>query len=346
MRKHGAIEMLLLFALAPGLAQAAAPSAPSATADSFEARARGAVPAPDLATLLAPFVESCGGEMRELDRARCRSTTAFLRQRLPQQTFVVTSTDPAAIDVSGYDGAVKGYHVVLAGCIACTEPLPIGPQHEPRFVTLNAPDKGASSLAAGVTVSKSTVAFDDFQAAKKWAETEKPFLKAEFLFQPQATGADYTVGMAPGIALKLVGARVYNRCNGEILVSKPPSTGFADRPGKLDAACTAGAKAALADEAPHDDARPERLSKASINQVMESIRPRLYGCFEKFHVPGALVLNYVVGGNGTVQSVQVGATFAGTPTGSCALEIAKDAKFPTFKREREQFNYLFFLRRS
>ena len=78
---------------------------------------------------------------------------------------------------------------------------------------------------------------------------------------------------------------------------------------------------------------------------MEAIRPRLYGCFEKFHVPGALVLNYVVGGNGTVQSVQIGSTFAGTPTGACAQEIAKDARFPAFKRERQQFNYLFFLRR-
>ena len=131
---------------------------------------------------------------------------------------------------------MKGYHLVLAGCIACTDPIAIGPQHQPRYVTLNAPDKGAATLAAGVTVSKSTVAFDDFAAAKRWAETERPFLKAEFLFQPQPSGAEYTVGMAPGIALKLVGARIYNRCNGEILVSKPPSTGFADRPppGKLD----------------------------------------------------------------------------------------------------------------
>ncbi|MFL5308381.1 MAG: hypothetical protein ACJ8F1_24430 [Polyangia bacterium] len=336
-----ATGIALLIALAPVLVQAAA----EATADSYEVRARGAVPAPDLATLLAPFVESCGGEMRELDRARCRSTTAFLRKRLPQQTFVLTSSDPAAVEVSGYDGAIKGYHLALTGCVACTDPVPIGPQRQPRFITLNTPDKGAGSLAAGVTVSKSTVAFDDFAAAKRWAETERPFLRAEFLFQPQPTGADYTVGMAPGIALKLVGARVYNRCNGEILVSKPPSTGFADRPGKVDAACAAGAKAALAGDTPHDDVRPEQLSKASINEVMESIRARLYGCFEKFHVPGALVLNYVVGGNGTVQSVQVGSTFAGTPTGTCALEIAKDVKFPAFKRPREQFHYLFFLRR-
>jgi hypothetical protein len=343
MRKDWAIGISLLALWAPGLA---GPAPETATADSYEARARGALPAPDLATLLSPFVESCGGEMRELDRARCRSTTAFLRQRLPQQTFVLTSSDPAAVEVSSYDGAVKGYHLVLAGCVACTDPVPIGPQHQPRFITLNIPDKAAGSLAAGVTVSKSTVAFDDYAAAKRWAETERPFLRAEFLFQPQPTGGDYTIGMAPGIALKLVGARIYNRCNGEILVSKPPSTGFADRPpGKMDGACAAGAKAALADEPPRDDVRPDQLSKSSINEVMESLRTRLYGCFEKFHVPGALVLNYVVGGNGTVQSVQIGSTFAGTPTGSCALEIAKDVKFPAFKRPRQQFNYLFFLRR-
>ena len=345
MQYLGRIGILLAIVLGPLAAQAAVESA---TADSYETRARGAVRAPDLPTLLSPFVDSCGAEMRELDRARCRSTTAFLRQRLPAQTFVVTSDDPAAIDVSGYDAAVKGYHLVLAGCIACTEPMPIGPQHLPRFVTLNAPEKGAESVAAGVTVSKSTVAFDDFESAKKWADTEKPFLKAEFLFQPQASGADYTVGMAPGIALKLVGARIYNRCNGEILVSKPPSVGFADRPplGKADAGCVSAAKAALADDTAREQARPDQLSKADINQVMGSIRPRLYGCFEKFHVPGALVLNYVVGGNGTVQSVQVGSTFAGTPTGSCAQEIAKEVRFPVFKRVRQQFNYLFFLRRS
>jgi hypothetical protein len=348
MRRHlgfrlGPIGISLLVALAGRPGGAAGPS----TADSYEARARDAVPAPDLTTLLAPFVESCGGEMRELDRARCRSTTAFLRQRLPQQTFVVTSSDPAAIEVSGYDAGIKGYHLVLAGCIACTDPIPLGPERRPHFVTLNAPDKAAASLAAGVIVSKNTVAFDDFAAAKKWADTERPFLKAEFLFQPQATGADYTVGMAPGIALKLVGARIYNRCNGDILVSKPPSTGFADRPppGKMDAACVAGAKAALIEDK-REDLRPDRLSKTAINQVMESIRPRLYGCFEKFHVPGALVLNYVVAGNGTVQAVQIGATFAGTPTGACAQEIAKDARFPAFKRGRQQFDYLFFFRRS
>jgi hypothetical protein len=318
-------------------------------ADSFEKLAHGAVKTQDVATLLAPFIDSCGGDMREIDRARCRGTTAFLRRKLPQQTFIAESNDPAAIEVSGYDAAAKGYHVALSACLACTEPMSIGSRHEPRFVTLATPDKRASSLAAGVQVGKSVVAFDDFAAAKRWAEVEKPFLRAEFLFQPQAEGSDFTVGMAPGIALKLVGARVYNRCTGQIVVSQPPSTGFADRPppGHEDPACkTAGQPRAMSDDELAADKRPDELPKAAINEVMEKIRPQFYDCFQKFHTPGALVLNYVVGGNGTVQSVQIGSTFAGTPTGSCAMEVAKEMRFPAFKHERQAFKYMFYLRRS
>jgi len=351
--------LLLALALgAPGAARADQPPKDPAKGqakdvaqpgESFETLAEGAVKTRDVATLLAPFVDSCGGEMRELDRARCRATTAYLKRKLPQQKFLAQSTDPAAIEVSGYDAAAKGYHLMLAGCLACTEPMAIGARHDPRFVTLAPPDKRAASLVAGVPVSKSVVAFDDFAAAKKWADSERPFLKAEFLFQPQVEGSDFTVGMAPGIALKLIGARVYNRCTGEILVSKPPSTGYAERPmpGHEDAACSNAGKppGPSPEELAAADKLPDELSKAAINDVMAKLGPQLYSCYEKFHVPGALVLSYVVGGNGTVQSVQVGSTFAGTPTGTCATDIAKETRFPSFKRERQQFKYLFYLRR-
>ena len=114
--------------------------------ETFETRAHGAVKTQDVGTLLAPFIDSCGGEMRELDRARCRSMTTFLRKELPQQTFLADSNDPAAIEVSGYDGAAKGYHLALAGCIACTEPMPIGP---PRAALRHAGDARQVGGVAG-----------------------------------------------------------------------------------------------------------------------------------------------------------------------------------------------------
>jgi hypothetical protein len=332
-------------------APAGAESAPASPEkpETFEARAHGAVKTQDVGTLLAPFIDSCGGDMRELDRARCRSTTTYLRKKLPQQTFLAESNDPAAIEVSGYDGAAKGYHLSLAGCIACTDPMPIGRSREPRFVTLATPDKSAASLAAGVPVSKSTVAFDDFAQAKHWAEVQKPFLRAEFLFQPQAEGSDFTVGMAPGIALKLVGARVYNRCTGDVLVSKPPSTAMADRPGPghEDPSCAAKPNTDVDTASPPPAAvenRPSQLSQALIADAMAKIRPQVFACYQQLKVAGMVELSFVVAGNGTVQSVTVAPAWRGTPTGVCVREAAKDAHFPAFQLDEQKFTYPFFLR--
>src|SRR5450432_1439877 len=100
--------------LAPALAAigwvAQAPTvaiAEEAADASYESLARGAVKTQDIATLLLPFVEVCSADLRDLDRIRCRATTAYLHQELPRRTFSTQSNDPAAIEVTSYDAAVK-----------------------------------------------------------------------------------------------------------------------------------------------------------------------------------------------------------------------------------------------
>ena len=155
--------------------------------------------------MLSSFVERCDGETRDIDRARCRATTAYLRQTLPQRTFAFTTDEPGVVAVSDYDASVKGYHVALAGCVACTNPITIGKAKEPRLVTLKVPDKDADSLIKAVSLSRNTFGFDSLADAKRWLDTERPFLRAEFLFQPQIVGDDWTFGANRGVALKLVG---------------------------------------------------------------------------------------------------------------------------------------------
>ena len=113
--------------VSPGVASPPAVAVPG----NYEALAKGAVRTHDVGTLLGPFVDRCDGEKRDLDRARCRAVLAYLRRTLPQQTFTLGSDDPAAIAVSDYDAGVKGYHVALAGCIACTKPVPLGRGERP-----------------------------------------------------------------------------------------------------------------------------------------------------------------------------------------------------------------------
>jgi hypothetical protein len=241
---------------------------------------------------------------------------------------------------------VKGYHVVLAGCVACTKPVAIGHAKEPRFVTLKVPDKQADSLPAAVSLSRNTFGFDSLADAKRWLDTERPFLRAEFLFQPQIVGDVWTFGASHGVALKLVGARVYNRCTGDVLVSKPPSTAMIDRPGpgREDPSCKARAAEANAAPPPPPEDRPAQLSQALIADAMAKIRPQVFACYQQFKVPGMLELAFVIAGNGTVQSVSVSPAWRGTPTGLCVRDAVKDAHFPPFQLDEQKFTYPFFLR--
>ena len=341
---------LVLLATPAAAADAAKATTTAEPTGNYETVGQGAVRTQDVATLLSSFVERCTGEKRELDRARCRATTAYLRRALPKRTFAFVTDDPAVIAVSDYDAAVKGYHVALAGCVACTKPIAVGRSGEPRLVTVKVPDKDAETLTKAVSLSRNTFGFDSLAEAKQWFETERPFLRAEFLFQPDAGSTEWTFGGKSGVALKLLGARIYNRCTGDVLVSKPPSTGIADRPapGHEDPTC-AGAKSPVArsggdDSAPASDEVPPQLSKTLIADAMSKIRPRVFACYKKFQSPGTLELTYLVAGNGTVQSVAVGAAYAGTPTGQCVMEVAKDARFPAFKLDQQKFTYPFFLR--
>ena len=330
-------------------AAAADAAKPTEATGNYETLGQGAVRTQDVATLLSSFVERCTGEKRELDRARCRATTAYLRRSLPKRTFAFVTDDPAVISVSDYDAAVKGYHLALAGCVACTNPIAVGRSGEPRLVTVKVPDKDAETLTKAVALSRNTFGFDNLADAKRWHDAERPYLRAEFLFQPQMIGDVWTFGSNRGIALKLVGARVYNRCTGDVLVSKPPSTTMAQRPGPghEDPTCAAAKAAQTASEAtppPAADELPTQLSKALIADAMAKIRPQVFACYQQFKSPGTLELIYVVASNGTVQSVAVGPAFAGTPTGMCVQQVAKDARFPAFKLDQQKFTYPFFLR--
>ena len=117
-------------------------------------------------------------------RARCRATTTYLRRSLPKRTFAFVTDDPTVISVSDYDAAVKGYHVALAGCVACTNPIAVGRSGEPRLVTVKVPEKDAESLTKAVSLSRNTFGFDSLVEAKQWLDSERPFLRAEFCSSP------------------------------------------------------------------------------------------------------------------------------------------------------------------
>jgi hypothetical protein len=354
-------------------APAKADGAAAAEGETFEALAKDAQPAADVGALLGALTDRCADEKRALDRARCQATLAYLRKTLPEHAFTIAARDPAAIAVSDYDAALKGYRISLTGCIACASPIRAGRSPEPVFVTLKkpaegkpgggkagAPAAGAESLAAAVEIATLPLGFPSKAEAQHWLAEVRPHLRAELVFN--ATASEWKFRSTRGYALGLVAGRIVDACTGAIILSSPPSTGLGQRttPSPDSDDCTSAARVAARTEAgkpgapaPPDDSDdddedrplPTELTRAVIAQSMGRIRGQVFACFERFRVPGAAPLTYEVAGNGTVQSVKLGGALGGTPSGDCILEAAHGARFPRFDGPVQTFTYPFFLRR-
>jgi hypothetical protein len=336
----------------------------------FELVAKDAEPAGDVGTLLGALTDRCVDEKRSLDRARCQATLAYLRRSLPERTFSTVSRDAAAILVSDYDRAFKGYRITLTACLACAKPIRAGRSPDPVYVTLKKPVEpkpggksgtsaaGAESLAATVEIASLPLGFPSAAEAQHWLADVRPHLRAEMVFK--APASDWRFRGDRGYALSLVGARIVDVCTGAVVLSSPPSTGLAARSAPDSEDCTSGARVAAKAEAgtpgapapPDDDddndedhPLPSELTRTVIAQSMGRIRAQVFACFERFHVPGAAPLTYEVAGNGSVQSVKLGGALAGTPTGICIVEAARAARFPRFDGPIQTFTYPFFLRR-
>src|SRR6478609_8758687 len=69
-------------------AEAPAKPAEATTNETYETLARNATRTRDVPTLLGAFIDRCDAEPRQLERARCRTTQAYLREVLPTRTFI------------------------------------------------------------------------------------------------------------------------------------------------------------------------------------------------------------------------------------------------------------------
>ena len=321
---------------APG--QAAAATTPTLPA-TFEELLAGAQPLGDLATLLISAPGRCEAFPRSIDRARCEGSRAFLRRTLPQKTFQTLATDPQVLSVSAYDPAVTGYHVSVAGCLACAKPVAADNEGDLRFVTLKAPEVG-ETLREQVEWNRSTAGFESEAEATDWWEQAEGNLRVQFIFRPALT--EWAQPNRRGYALQGLGFRVYNACTREVLVSRPPSTRNVDI--ELAESCPEKATGRSTKTDKTANTVADSLTSNDIASAMAGIRPQVFACFQTFKVPGRAEFDYTISSNGTVQAARLNGVFAGTPTGKCLLEAARNARFPHFRTSRQQFSYPFFLR--
>src|SRR2546430_15373778 len=105
--------------IATALALSGSGPAQAAQGSTFEEVAMQAAPVTDLGMLVSPFVDDCRRSKREPERARCLAVRAFLHRDLAGRTFVTTREGSEVVSVASYDPRLRGFRVVVAGCLAC-----------------------------------------------------------------------------------------------------------------------------------------------------------------------------------------------------------------------------------
>ena len=278
----------------------------------------------------------------ELERRQCEAVKEARARRVAGRSFIVPG-DVSAFTVGAWDADSKSLPLALAGCVACAEPISIA--GTPLYVVSNkaAPTfKGAVAHAA--VIHETDRKFKSEQEAIEWRTQVVPRLKTEFVVKIAGDKSKWKREGKEGIAVEVVGFRVYDPCNGGIVCAYPKSSKAAiDR-----AACGDAVVEGEADKKPKEVAPkekiPEQLTAAEIKKVMKSVRTAADQCFANYGVPGDSKLHVTVAADGAVVAVEVTGDFTGTPTGTCLEEAVKATTFPKTQKSRQSFKYPIVLR--
>ncbi|MCB9572141.1 MAG: hypothetical protein H6709_08620 [Kofleriaceae bacterium] len=352
MRNRGIAAVLATFAVAiaaPAVARADAGG--DKAKPTFEQVAKGAVRVDraGVTGLLWAAAASCDGAGDDLDQRQCRAIKAARADEVAAQTYIVPG-DAAAFVVGVYDAKKKSIPLTLSGCVACVEPLSLG--GKAYYVVSN---KGAPTfqgkLAHAAVLHETSRSFTDEQTALDWRAKVVPRLRTEFVVRLAAGGAVWNRDGKDGVAVEVLGFRVYDPCDGAIVCASPSSAkaavdkaacGGAVVEGEPDDADDAddGAKA----DAPKAEKLPDEITSRQIQTAMQPVRDAAEACYQTYGVPGDGKLKVTVSGGAVIALEWTKGELADTPTGACIEKAAREVTFPKTRKSRQSFTYPISLR--
>lgn len=277
----------------------------------------------------------------ELEQRQCKAIKAARARRVAGRSFIVPG-DANAFIVGAWDAKKKALPLVLSGCVACAEPISIG--GKPLYVVSNkaAPTfKGA--VAAAAAIHETTRPFKSEEEAARWRTDVVPRLKTEFVVTIAGENAKWKRENKEGIAVAIVGFRVYDPCDGKIVCASPKSSKAAVDKVACGDAVVEGESEEKKPVKPKEKI-PEELTAAQIKVSMKPVKDAADQCFADYGVAGDAKLHVTVAADGSVVSVEVKGDFAGTPTGTCLENAVKATTFPKTQKSRQSFKYPIVLR--
>jgi len=326
----------IVFSCIVGLVVAGAGAGAAVADDSFDdlASKATAVSRADLGGLIWSLTADCEhGD--DLARRQCRAVRDARAASIAGATFLVPG-DRAAFSVGDFKADTKSLPLVLRGCVACVEPIAghyvVSSKQAPTF-------DGTTAVAA--IVHETARSFKDEAAARRWAAHAVRFRTELVVRVAAANHGLFERGGKQGLAVEVLGYRVYDPCDGSIVCASPESAPAQadDRTCGDDVVKGTDKPAEVKPVKPAEPDLPARLEASDIRRAMTPVVEAARTCFDKYGVPGAAKLVYTVSGEGAVTAFELTGEFADTPTGTCIEKAARAVTFPRSRRASFGFTY-------
>lgn len=294
----------------------------AAADDTFESRASGAVRVAHLDDLVWALTAPCdkGDDTQQRQCRRLRDTRAG---QLANATLIVDA-DRSSFALGAWSPQKKSAPLTLSACIKCS-----GVEVDGRswFIVGSkegnpAPRFDGRTLKAGLLYENART-FPDEAAARRFAAGAAN-AKVQLIVKVPAK-AKWSDAGKQGLALDVLGYRVYSPCDGSVVLSNPKAgAGAIDK-----AACRKTTATTTTDAADAGALTPAQI-KTAVKPVVDGARQ----CYAKFKVAGKGKLRMAIAADGSLAEYEQQGDFANTPTGACIDAAMKAVAFPASKKDR------------
>ena len=186
----------------------------------------------------------------DLAKRQCRIVRDTLAARLRGSILSVEGGSDA-FEVGAWDTSKRSTPLILRGCISCAG---VEVDGERWYVLGSGAGKAQPQITKepvrGAVIDESARTFKDNAAAKAWRTQIVPRLRTELLIKVPTSSGAWTRDGKRGLNVEVVGFRVFDPCNGDIVAASPAS-GPAEKDRKACGKPTATADAPGTAAAPH-----------------------------------------------------------------------------------------------
>lgn len=310
-----------------GLLLAGGPLVSVASADTFESRAAGAIRIHHIDDVVWALTAPCSAG-DDTQQRQCRRLRDVRAAQISGATMIVDA-HRGSFSMGAWSPKKKSTALTLSACIECGG---VNVDGQTWYVVGTkegnpAPKFEGGTLKVGL-LHENARTFATAGVAKSFAAAAAN-AKIQLIVKVPAK-AKWTDGGKQGIALDVLGYRVFSPCDGSVVCSNPKS-GLGEVDKKACGAMASGTTAKGATPAATD---PDAPSPAMIKQAVKPVIEGAKACYAKFKVAGKGKLKMAIGPDGHLTEYEQQGDFANTPTGACIDLAVKNATFPSSKKPR------------